>query len=264
MAPHLAIIQNARRDALVRNKDKGGRLWVTADDALGQEGQPSSPALIRPGYRGHFEGEWHQYQTAAVSQRLVARRLIDHRGAKKKRGQEPFAVHGLPGAGHKRLLAPFLLRAAGVCASVRHGRLDRARAQRPVKLDLPRDRGYIWQRLDPPPHRPTRPAPCGRGDLWTRLERGGHETCSARRASRLDGPRGSRCPARARGPASAGVGAGPRARPGPNEGQAQGPAPTDAPPNTWVKVAGRPGPRNSFGLAYAQSATAGLPSRGHG
>jgi hypothetical protein len=29
-------------------------------DALGQEGQPSSPANISPSYKGNFEGEWHQ------------------------------------------------------------------------------------------------------------------------------------------------------------------------------------------------------------
>jgi hypothetical protein len=37
-----------------------GRLWVTAVDALGQEGQPSSPANVNPSYKGFFDGEWHQ------------------------------------------------------------------------------------------------------------------------------------------------------------------------------------------------------------
>jgi hypothetical protein len=36
------------------------RFWVTAVDALGQEGQPSSPAWFNHSYRGFFQGEWHQ------------------------------------------------------------------------------------------------------------------------------------------------------------------------------------------------------------
>jgi hypothetical protein len=36
------------------------RFWVTAMDAPGQEGQPSSPAWFNPSYRGFFQGEWHQ------------------------------------------------------------------------------------------------------------------------------------------------------------------------------------------------------------
>jgi len=44
-----------------RFEGKGeGRLWVSAVDALGQEGQPSSPANVSPSYKGHFDGEWHQ------------------------------------------------------------------------------------------------------------------------------------------------------------------------------------------------------------
>jgi hypothetical protein len=35
------------------------RYWVTAVDALGQEGQPSSPAWFGRSYRGFLEGEWH-------------------------------------------------------------------------------------------------------------------------------------------------------------------------------------------------------------
>src|SRR5258706_334940 len=36
------------------------RYWVVALDALGQEGQPSSPAWFGKSYKGFFEGEWHQ------------------------------------------------------------------------------------------------------------------------------------------------------------------------------------------------------------
>jgi len=43
---------------------KGGRnatrYWVVAVDALGQEGQPSSPAWCHQSYRGFYRGEWHQ------------------------------------------------------------------------------------------------------------------------------------------------------------------------------------------------------------
>jgi hypothetical protein len=35
------------------------RYWVTAVDALGQEGQPSSPAWFGQSYRGFYEGDWH-------------------------------------------------------------------------------------------------------------------------------------------------------------------------------------------------------------
>jgi hypothetical protein len=40
-------------------KDKT-RYWVVAVDALGQEGQPSTPAWFNQVHRGFFEGEWHQ------------------------------------------------------------------------------------------------------------------------------------------------------------------------------------------------------------
>jgi hypothetical protein len=36
------------------------RFWVVAVDAVGQEGQPSSPAWFGRSYRGFYEGEWHQ------------------------------------------------------------------------------------------------------------------------------------------------------------------------------------------------------------
>ena len=43
---------------------KGGagatRYWVTTIDALGQEGQPSSPVWHNKSYKGFYPGEWHQ------------------------------------------------------------------------------------------------------------------------------------------------------------------------------------------------------------
>ncbi|MFN3485760.1 MAG: hypothetical protein ACK44W_09795, partial [Planctomycetota bacterium] len=36
------------------------RYCVVTVDALGQEGQPSSPVWYNRSYRGFFEGEWHQ------------------------------------------------------------------------------------------------------------------------------------------------------------------------------------------------------------
>jgi fibronectin type 3 domain-containing protein len=36
------------------------RYWVVAVDALGQEGEPSSPVWFRQSYKGFFQGEWHQ------------------------------------------------------------------------------------------------------------------------------------------------------------------------------------------------------------
>jgi hypothetical protein len=36
------------------------RFWVTAVDAIGQEGQPSSPAWCHHSYQGFYTGEWHQ------------------------------------------------------------------------------------------------------------------------------------------------------------------------------------------------------------
>lgn len=36
------------------------RYWITAADALGQEGQPSSPVWCNHSYPGFYKGEWHQ------------------------------------------------------------------------------------------------------------------------------------------------------------------------------------------------------------
>jgi hypothetical protein len=36
------------------------RFWVVTVDALGQEGQPSSPAWFNNSYRGFYTGDWHQ------------------------------------------------------------------------------------------------------------------------------------------------------------------------------------------------------------
>jgi hypothetical protein len=36
------------------------RFWVVAVDALGQEGEPSSPAWFNHSYRGFYPGDWHQ------------------------------------------------------------------------------------------------------------------------------------------------------------------------------------------------------------
>jgi hypothetical protein len=36
------------------------RYWVTAVDALGQEGEPSTPVWHKHGYKGFYTGEWHQ------------------------------------------------------------------------------------------------------------------------------------------------------------------------------------------------------------
>jgi hypothetical protein len=43
-----------------RGGSEATRYWVVAVDALGQEGQPSSPAWHNHSYPGFFTGEWHQ------------------------------------------------------------------------------------------------------------------------------------------------------------------------------------------------------------
>jgi hypothetical protein len=37
-----------------------GRYWVVAVDAIGQQGQPSSPVWFNRSFRGFFDGQWHQ------------------------------------------------------------------------------------------------------------------------------------------------------------------------------------------------------------
>ena len=36
------------------------RYWIVAVDALGQEGEPSSPVWHQKSYKGFFQGDWHQ------------------------------------------------------------------------------------------------------------------------------------------------------------------------------------------------------------
>ncbi len=36
------------------------RYWIVAVDALGQEGEPSSPVWYNQSYKGFYSGEWHQ------------------------------------------------------------------------------------------------------------------------------------------------------------------------------------------------------------
>jgi hypothetical protein len=49
-------------ETTIRHKVGRGqtRFWVVTVDALGQEGQPSSPAWFNHSYRGFYSGEWHQ------------------------------------------------------------------------------------------------------------------------------------------------------------------------------------------------------------
>jgi hypothetical protein len=50
------------RETTFRHRPGAGptRYWVVAVDALGQEGQPSSPAWFGHSHQGFYEGEWHQ------------------------------------------------------------------------------------------------------------------------------------------------------------------------------------------------------------
>ena len=49
------------KETTFRHKSAGTtRYWVVGVDALGQEGQPSSPVWHQHSYPGYFQGEWHQ------------------------------------------------------------------------------------------------------------------------------------------------------------------------------------------------------------
>jgi hypothetical protein len=58
----LPVTADLTSETRFRHKDgrNATRYWVVAVDALGQEGQPSSPAWSHHSYSGFYMGEWHQ------------------------------------------------------------------------------------------------------------------------------------------------------------------------------------------------------------
>jgi hypothetical protein len=54
------ITKEPIRDTTFTHKSGSTRYWIVAVDALGQEGQPSSPVWHQHSYAGFFAGEWHQ------------------------------------------------------------------------------------------------------------------------------------------------------------------------------------------------------------
>jgi hypothetical protein len=56
------VTEQPLRETTFRHEagDNKTRYWVVAVDALGQEGQPSTPAWFNQVHRGFFAGEWHQ------------------------------------------------------------------------------------------------------------------------------------------------------------------------------------------------------------